>query len=143
MAFALDEVGIERGATQVLFDAPPIIENRHAEGGPSRAYEIAITNEPCVVEYVVSRDQAKLLIRMEQLTAAQVATIETLLWAGGLITVKLKPGDATTNTCAFGPRTEHRFEPYNGPYPESDKTGSALTSVLTTYRVTLSLLRLD
>jgi hypothetical protein len=143
VAFALDEVGIERGATQVLFDAPPIIEQRHAEGGPSRTYELSITNEPCVVEYAVNRDQAKLLIRMEQLSASQVATIETLLGAGGLVTVKLKPGVSTTNTCAFGPRIEHRFEPYNGPYPESDKTGGALTSVLTTYRVTLSLLRLD
>jgi hypothetical protein len=143
VAFTNDQYGIERGATQVLFNTPPIIEERHAEGGPSRTYELAITNEPCVVEYAVNRNQAKLLIRMEQLSASQVATIETLLWSGGLVTVKLKAGVATTYTCAFGPRSEHRFEPYNGPYPEGDKTGSALTPVLTTYRVTLSLLRLD
>ena len=141
VAFELAEVGIERGATQVLFDAPPIIEDRQAEGGPSRAYELAITNNPCVVEYATTQDKAKLKIRMEQLTAAQVATIETLLGAAGVVTVKLKPGDATTLTCGFGPRTEHKFQPYNGPFPESDKTGGTLTPVLTAYKVTLSLLR--
>ena len=141
MAFELAEVGIERDTTQVLFDAPPIIEDRHLEGGPSRSYELAITNNPCVVEYAVSQDKAKLKIRMEQLTAAQVATIETLLGASGVVTVKLKPGVATTITCGFGPRSEHKFQPYNGPFPESDKTGAALTPVLTAYKVTLSLLR--
>ena len=58
------------------------------------------------------------------------------------MTVKLKVNDATTITCSFGPRAEQIFEPYNGPFPEGDKTGSALTNVLTAYRVTLSLLRL-
>ena len=48
MAFAIGEVGIERDATQVLFDAPPIIESRHREGGPTRAYELAITNDPSI-----------------------------------------------------------------------------------------------
>ena len=141
MAFELAEVGIERDTTQVLFDAPPIIEDRHKEGGPSRSYELAITNNPCVVEYAVSQDKAKLKIRMEQLTAAQVATIETLIGASGIVTVKLKPGVATTITCGFGPRSEHIFQPYNGPFPESNKTGGALTPVLTAYKVTLSLLR--
>jgi hypothetical protein len=142
MAFAIGEVGIERDTTQVLFDAPPIIEDRHAEGGPSRVYELAITNNPCVVEYATSQDKAKLKIRMEQLTAAQVATIETLLADAGVVTVKLKPGDATTLTCGFGPMAEHSFKPYNGPFPESDKIGGTLTPVLTAYKVTLSLLRL-
>ena len=142
MAFALGEVGIERGATQVLFDAPPIIEDRHKEGGPTRVYEIAITNNPCVVEYATSQDKSKLKIHMEQLTAAQVATLETLIGDAGVVTVKLKPGDATTLTCGFGPRSEHDFKPYNGPFPESDKVGGTLTPVLTAYKVTLSLLRL-
>jgi hypothetical protein len=142
MAFAIGEVGIERNGTQVLFNAPPIIEERHAEGGPARAHELAITNNPCVVEYAVSQDKANLMIRMEQLTAAQVATIETLIGASGPVTVKLKVGDATTITCGFAHRSEHSLEPYNGPYPEGDKAGATLTPVLTTYKVTLSLLRL-
>jgi hypothetical protein len=141
MAFAIGEVGIERGATQVLFDAPPIIEDRHLEGGPSRVYEIAITNNPCVVEYATNQNKAKLRIHMEQLTAAQVATIETLIAAAGVVIVKLKPGDATTLTCGFGPKAEHKFLPYNGPFPESDKVGGTLTPVLTAYKVILSLLR--
>jgi len=142
VAFAIGEVGIERDATQVLFDAPPILESRHEEGGPSTAYELAITNNPCVVNYAVTQDQAKLRIRMEQLTAAQVATIETLFGTSGPVTVKLKVGNATTITCGLGPRSEQIFTPYNGPYPEGDKTGAVLTPVLTTYKVTLSLLRL-
>jgi hypothetical protein len=143
MAFTDAQVGIERGATQVLFATPPIIEDRHNEGGPTRAYELAITNNPCVVDYSVNQDKAFLKIRMEQLTAAQVATIETLLGATGPVIVKLKPGVSTTITCAFGPRGMHDFSLYNGPIPESDKTGAALTPVLTAYKVTLFLLRLE
>ena len=143
MAFALGEVGIERDATQVLFDAPPIIEHRHREGGPTTAFELAITNTPCVVDFSVNQDKAFLEMRMEQLTAAQVATIETLMGATGPIVVKLKPGVATTIICAFGPRHLHNFKLYNGPIPESDKAGAALTPVLTAYKVTLFLLRLE
>jgi hypothetical protein len=142
VAFLLSEVGIERGATKVVFNTPPIIEERHREGGPSRAFELSINNNPVVVDYAVAQDKAFLKIRMEQLNAAQVATIETLLSSTGLVTVKLKPGSATTITCAFGPRSEQIFEPYNGPYPESDKVGGTLTPILTAYRVTLMLLRM-
>jgi hypothetical protein len=143
MAFAIGEVGIERDSTQVLFDAPPIIKERHREGGPTTAFALAITNDPCVVDFAVGQDKAFLEIHMEQLTAAQIAVIETLMSATGPIVVKLKPGDATTITCAFGPRDMHEFQPYNGPYPESDKTGGTLTPVLTAYKVTLFLLRLE
>jgi hypothetical protein len=142
VAFAIGEVGIERGATQVLFDAPPIVESRHLEGGPARTYELAITNNPCVVEYVTSQDEAKLVIRMERLTIAQVTLISTLLGAAGPVIVKPKVGVTTTITCGFGPRAEQLLVPYNGPYPEGDKAGATLTPVLTTYKVTLSLLRL-
>ena len=138
MAFAIGEVGIERGATQVLFDV-----ERHKEGGPSTSYELAITNNPCVVDYSVSQDKAFLQIRMEQLDIAQVNLIETLMGATGPVEVKLKVGDATTITCAFGPREMHKFIPYNKEYPEGDKTGATLTPVLTAYKVTLCLLRLE
>ena len=142
MAFLIGEVGIERGATKVLFDAPPIIENRHREGGPSIVYELAINNTPVTVHYHVDQDKAFLKIRMEQLTIAQVNLIEQLMAATGFVTVKLKPGSATTILCTFGPRPEQKFEPYNSDYPESDKVGGTLTPVLTAYRVTLSLLRM-
>ena len=143
MAFAIGEVGIERDATQVLFDVPPIIEDRHREGGPTTSFELAITNDPCVVDYAVDQDKAFLKIRMEQLAIAQVNLIETLMGATGPIVVKLKVGDATTITCAFGPRDMHKFEPYNKDYPEGDKAGATLTPVLTAYKVTLFLLRLE
>lgn len=142
MAFLLSEVGIERGATKVTFNAPPIIEQRHAEGGPAIVYDLAISNNPVSVQYHVNQDKAFLKIRMEQLTKAQVDLIEQLMASPGYVTVKLKPGSATTILCTFGPRAEQAFEPYNGSYPESDKTGGALTPILTAYRVTLSLLRM-
>ena len=142
MAFAIGEVGIERDTTQVLFAAPPIIEDRHMEGGPAVSYELSIANTPCVVNYVVEQDKAKLKIRMEQLTWAQVLVLDTLMNTSGPVTVKLTPGSATTITCAFAPRSEHSIEAYNGPHPESDKVGDPLTPILTTYKVTLSLLRL-
>ena len=143
MAFAIGEVGIERGGTQVLFDAPPIIRQRHREGGPSTSYELAITNNPCVVDYALGQDKAFLEIHMEQLTIAQVTLIETLMATSGPVEVKLKVGDATTISCAFGPREMHKFEPYNKDYPEGDKAGATLTPVLTAYKVTLFLLRLE
>jgi hypothetical protein len=143
MAFAIGEVGIERGATQVLFDAPPIIKDRHREGGPTTSFELAITNDPCVVDFAVGQDKAFLTIHMEQLAIAQVNLIETLMGATGPVEVKLKVGDATTITCAFGPREMHKFEPYNKDYPEGDKTGATLTPILTAYKVTLFLLRLE
>lgn len=142
MAFTESQVGIERDATQVLFDAPPIIMDRHMEGGPARSYEIAITNSPCVVEYKVNVDKAKLKIRVPQMTAAQMAILETLIGATGPVTVKVEAGTSATIVCGFGPRSEHQFLPYTGDYPDGDKTGGALPSTLTTYNATISLLRL-
>lgn len=142
MAFAIDEVGIENSTTQVLFDAPPIIEDRHAEGGPGVAQERSIDNTPVVVQYQSGQNKAELKIRVEQLDRAQIDLIDALIDAGGLVTVKLKPNDATTIVCAFAARSEQQFEPYNGPYPESDKVGGTLTPILTAYRVTLMLYRM-
>jgi len=142
MAFNLADVGIERGATQVLFNAPPIIEQRHAESNQDTSYEIAITGKPIGVQFVKSQAKAFLVLRWEQVTPAQVATLETLRDTRGLITVKLKPGDATTITCMFGKDSEQTFEPYTGAYPESDKTGSSLPDLMKTYRVRLTLLRM-
>jgi hypothetical protein len=143
MAFNLSEVGIERGATQVLFNTPPIIDERHAESHQSTAYEIALPGNPVAVQFVKSQEKAFLRIRIEQATSSQVALIETLRATRGPVTVKLKPGDATTIACVFGPDSDQSFEPYNGAYPESDKTGSALPELLKTYRVSLTLLRLE
>ena len=142
MAFNLDEVGIERDTTQVLFNAPPIIEDRHAESGQDTIYEVAIPGNPVAVQYVPSQAKIFLRLRWEQVTSAQVATLETLRGGAGLITVKLKPGDATTLTCVFGPDSEQEITPYTGCYPESDKTGSPLPELMKTYRVRLTLLRM-
>ena len=142
MAFNLEDVGIERGTTQVLFNHPPIIEQRHAESGQDTIYEVAIPGNPVVVQYVPSQAKIFLRLRWEQVTPAQVTTLETLRAGAGLVTVKLKPGSAATLSCMFGPDEEHSIEPYTGDYPESDKIGGALPDLMKTYRVSLTLLRM-
>ena len=132
MAFNLSDVGIERGATQVLFDHPPIIEERHAESAQDTSYEIAIDGSVVGVQFVKSQTKATV-----------VAGLETLRETRGAVTVKLKPGDATTITCLFGPDSMQEFTPYTGAYPESDKSGAALPNLMKTYRVKLTLLRLE
>ena len=144
MAFALDEVGIEDigEVTQVLFDHPPIIEDRHAESGQDTIYEVAVPGNPVGVQYVPSQSKIFLRLRWEQVTSTQMATLETLRATAGPMTVKLKPGDATTLTCLFGPDADQDITPYTGDYPESDKTGGALPELMKTYKVRLTLLRM-
>lgn len=143
MAFNINETGIEQGATQVLFDDPPIILDRHEEGGPDRVFEVAIPGNPIGVEY--TRDQAKTFerIRVRLMTAAQVATLETLIDGGGVMVVKLTPGSATTIQCLFGPRDEMDFHLYNEPIPNATPAGGTIPALLTQYRVDLLLLRLE
>jgi hypothetical protein len=142
MAFDLSDVGIERGTTKVLFNHPPIIEHRHAESGQDTIYEVAVPGNPVAVQYVPSQAKIFLRLRWEQVTPAQMATLETLRAGAGLITVKLTPGSATTLTCVFGPDSEQEITPYTGDYPESDKIGGALPDLMKTYRVRLTLIRM-
>ena len=144
MAFNLADVGIEDAAetTQVLFAHPPIIEQRHAESGQDTVYEIAVPGNVVAVQYVPTQAKRFLWLRWEQVTSTQVATIETLRTTGGLMTVKLKPGDATTLTCVFGPDADQSITTYTGDYPESDKIGGSLPELMTTYKVRLTLLRM-
>lgn len=142
MAFLIGDVGIERGATQLLFSHPPIIEMRHAESGQDTIYEVAVPGNPVGVQYASAQAKIFLRIRIEQVTPAQVATLETLRGASGLVEVKLTPGVATTLTCLFGPDDQQSIEAYTGDYPESDKVGGALPDLMKTYKVKLALLRM-
>ncbi len=143
MAFAINDTGLERDVVQVVFDDPVIIESRHEEGGPDRVYDVAIPGNPVGVEYARTQDQAFFRIRARLVDAADVAILETLLAGSGPVVFKPKAGDAGTVTCLFGERKDHEFELYNGPIPDAAADGSALSSLLTQYNVTLSLLRLE
>jgi hypothetical protein len=136
MAFAAGTTGIERGATQLLFDHAPKVVNRHGEGGPDRVVKVSIPRNPIVVEYAAAEDDTALVIRSELLTAVQAATLETLLRTAGTVEVKLDPSSATTITCVFGPRRPGDLEPIWGHYPEN------APSALTVWRCELVLYRM-
>lgn len=136
MAFAAGTTGIERGATQLLFDHAPKLVNRHGEGGPDRVVAVSVTRNPIVVEYAAAEDDTTLVIRSELLTAAHAATLETLLRTAGTVEVKLDPSSATTITCVFGPRRPGDLEPIWGVYPENAPTE------LTVWRCELTLYRM-
>ena len=143
MTFNLADVGIERDATQVLFNAPPIITDRHEESGQSTIYEIALPGNPVVVQYVLAQPKVFLRLRWEQVTDAQLAVLDTLRSGSGPVTVKIKPGDASTLTCMFGPDADQEITQYTGDRPESDKIGGALPELMKTSKVVLTLLRMS
>lgn len=136
MAFPAGTTGIERGATQLLFTHAPKIVNRHGEGGPDRVVAFSVPKTPIVVEYAAAEDDTTLVIRSELLTAAQAATLETLLRGSGTVEVKLDPASATTITCIFSPRAPDDLEPIWGAYPENAPTA------LTPWRCELTLYRM-
>jgi len=142
MAFQLSEVGIERGAVQVLFANPPIIVERHAESGQGTIYEVAVPGNPVAVQYTPAQPKIFLRLRWEQVTDAQLVLLESLRAASGVVVVKLKPGVAATITCVFGPDEDQTITQYTGDRPESDKTGNALPALMKTSRVELTLLRM-
>ena len=143
MAFNLPDVGIERDTTQVLFDAPPIIVERHKESGQDTVYEISVPGSPVAVQYVPSQAKQFLALRWEQVTSVQLATLEILRGAAGPVTVKLKPGDAATLVCVFGPDSMQTITQYTGERPESDRLGGALPELMKTSKVELTLLRMS
>ena len=143
MAFNLPDVGIERGVTQVLFANPPIIVERHSESGQDTIYEVAVPGNPIAVQYTPAQAKIFLRLRWEQVTDAQLVLLESLRAASGVVVVKLKPGVATTITCAFGPDSEQSITQYTGDRPESDKIGGVLPALMKTSKVELTFLRME
>lgn len=143
MTLGINDTGIYRGATELVFPDPPIILTRHLEGGPDRVYDLTLPGIPVGVEYTRTQDQAFIRLRLRLLTAAQVATLETLMGGSGTVEVKLTPGTTTEITCVFGPRSEQEFFLYNEPVPDAQSDGTALDPLLTQYRVDLFLIRME
>lgn len=134
MSFLDSQVGIERGATQFLPTREPRVMTRYQRGGPERAITRSLTGSPIGVEYLQDIGQVDLVLRWEHLTAAQVATLRSLVDGAGVVTVKIKIGTSATITCLFAPGCV--FEPLVGHYPESAPTA------ITRWRAEIPLLTL-
>jgi len=142
MAFTINQTGLERGGTQLIFDDPPILINRHEEEAADAAYAVAIGGEPITTQF--NRTQAKsfLRLRLRLVVGADVGTLETLMKGAGPVTVKLTPGDSATILCMFGPRSEQAVIPYNEDFATGKSDGSAVDPIFTQYKAELFLLRL-
>ncbi len=121
MSFGANEVGLERGATKLLFDVEPVILDRNAEPGtttPARVEFVGLDGTAHVVE--MAQVQSKRHLRLETiiLTEAQKTTLYTLM-AAGAITVKTVKGAATTYTCLWAPGAKQLIEDAVGPRPDS------------------------
>jgi len=142
MAFTINQTGIERGATKLVFESAPIILERHAEDAADAAYEISLTGAPVVTQFVRTQTQSFLRFRLRLVAGSDVATLTTLMAGSGPVTVKLTPGSATTIQCMFGPRAEQKFMPFNDEYATGKPDGSAVDAAFIQYRVDLMMLRM-
>jgi hypothetical protein len=117
MAFAPDEVGLERGATKLTLDRAPRIADRYQEGGPLRAAATSLEATPMTTEWVTSENRRELVLILEKLTEAQTSTLRDLLDSIGPVTVKTDPNSTNTVTAVFRPG--HRIDAVVGDYPDN------------------------
>jgi hypothetical protein len=142
MAFTINQTGFERGATQLIFDDPPILLDRHEEEAQDAAYAVAISGEPITTQFNRAQSKSFLRLRLRLVKGSDVTTLVTLMEGAGPVTVKLVPGDATTIQCMFGPREDQQLIPYNDDYATGKSDGSAVDPIFTQYKAELFLLRL-
>ena len=142
MAFTINQTGIERGATKLVFESAPIILERHAEDAADSAFEVSLTGAPIVTQFTRSQAQTFLRFRLRLVSGADVATLSTLMAGAGPVTVKLTPGSAATIQCMFGPRANQTFMPFNDDYATGKPDGSAVDAAFIQYRVDLMMLRM-
>jgi hypothetical protein len=143
MAFTINETGIESGATKVVFASPVIINERDEETAADAVYDVSLTGAPVVVVY--NRTQAKTFLRLyvRLIKDTDLTNLRTLMASGDIMTVKLTPGSSTTIQCMFGPRSEQKLTPWNGPHPDAKGDGDPIDGLLLQYKAELMLLRLS
>ena len=135
-------VAIERDDVELTVTIPPKIVSRFEEGGPARTISVAVGGQAIATEVPQSVDQRLLVLRWEDMDAASVAIVQSLLAGSGPITVLTHVG-ATPATCAFGPRSEQKITPLVAPaYPETLADGSAQLAARTQCSVELTLYRI-
>ncbi len=142
MAFTINQTGIERGGTQLVFESAPIMLQRHAEEAQDAAYAVAISGQPIVTQYARTQAKSFLRIKLRLIAGADVDTLITLMEGAGPVVVKLTPGSAATITCIFGPRADQKLTPFNKDYATGKSDGSAVDPIFTQYEAELFLLRL-
>lgn len=120
MAFTNDQIGFERGATQLLLDREPRHFNRYNRSGPARDSTQAITGKPITVEYSQDAGEWIVELALEQLTDAKSAVLRTLADTPGPLTAKWTAGVSTTYTVTIN-RIE--FDPIIGHFPDGAPTG--------------------
>jgi len=102
MSFEEGETGIERGATQLLFDFPPTVLKRYANAGLRRVLEVSLANTPIVTEFDEDQESPTLEIEVPYLSSTQRDTLLTLAGAAGPVEVKTDPSEeAEAFTAAF------------------------------------------
>lgn len=138
MSFTGTETGLERGATKVLFVAPPKVLERGADGQYDPTIERTVNGSNVAVYPVQPAAQHRVPLRSEVVGWADVQTILDLMEASEPLSARWDPNGSAV-TCVFGPRSEQTFEPIVGEHPEAAGDGSALPAVLTRYRVVLTL----
>ncbi len=132
MSFTDAQVGIERGATKLLFESEPVVLKDKPDL-PPRAMAISLLGTPISVEFITEQDEVNIYWLIEYLSKADLATLMTLLRGAGPVIAKGKTGVSTTLTCTFAP--DQGVEPVNARgYPESTATE------MIGYRATLHLL---
>jgi hypothetical protein len=145
MSFTTAQTGIETydGVTQLLFPHPPVILERFAEGKVARAHAVTITGKNISVQWAGVQDKLSLRIKVRTLTAANMATLEAIRDAVGLVYVKLAAGVATTYLCALMNDEDQKWVPMVADHPETKTDGSAVDTVFLVYETEIALLRME
>jgi len=120
VAFTNDQIGFERGATQLLLDREPRHFNRYNRSGPVRDSAQAITGKPVTVEYVQEAGEWVIELALEKVTDAKASTLRTLADTAGPLTAKWTLGVSTTYTVTIN---RILFDPIIGHYPDGAPTG--------------------
>ena len=115
MAFTNDQVGFERGATQLLLDREPRHLNRYNRSGPARTTTKSITGKPITVAYTQIDGEWTFELALEKLTDAKTTVLRTLADSGEPLTVKTTAGVATTYTAAI---SKIKIDPIIGPFTD-------------------------
>lgn len=145
MSFGSTETGIETygGGTKLVFPHPPIIEERFADSAVGTVTAWSLSNTACVVQYHGLQARRMLRLFVRALTAAQMATLQTIRDAGGLVYVKLAATGSTTLLCAFAEESEQEWEPMIADHPETNAAGSDIPALLKVYEAHIVLARME
>ena len=106
------------GFLTLTLDRAPVVLGRFDTGGPPRYVDYGLDGQAVVTEYTLGAgapDRPELRIQLTLLTVDEVAMLDSILNAGGIISVLTTP-TATPIVCAAAPREIQKIEPMAGAY---------------------------